>query len=685
VVTNARRIAAGVVLASGVALAPGIASAAGGTGNGATNGQGAGSPTVPAPRALFPRVGGPVSSLALVPTSTTSVDIAGGVNTGPASSDTTVSGLPPGTPSGSAVTPDGAVGLVAESNGTLQTVLAPATAPAVGTTINVSQFIDEGAVGFGVFTSGVALTPDGTAGLATADSQGAIALVRQGNTFAVDTRVQSPGVNSAGSAHLPGWVSAPADGTPVFGHNLYDGVTVSQSPGADGQPVGLLIDRSNHTVVVVTGVGTAGVKSTGSITDASLTNLVGSLGNGVTSFSPTTALHAVVGTATGFSVLNLANPAAPTLGSATPVAGGGTSVAVAPDGDHVAVASGATLSFFSGLSTVGAGSPLTPSAAPLVLPGVITDLGVTRGGNLAVVYHGAVTGMLAVVAGMTTATPARLGVGDLSLSGFETSNNAATTWLPVGSPPGYWLTGGDGGIFAFNAPFFGSTGGMTLAQPVVALSAARDGRGYYFVARDGGVFAYGSASFQGSVPGAGAHVTNVVGVAQDTATGGYWLVGSDGGVFGFNAPYLGSLPGLGIHVNNIVGMAATPDGGGYWLVGSDGGIFAFGDAVFAGSMGGRHLNKPVVGIAVDPSTGGYWEVATDGGVFAFGAPFFGSTGNLVLNQPVVGLAATPDGQGYWFAAADGGMFSFGDAVFEGSLPSLHITPNMPIVGIASLP
>lgn len=50
------------------------------------------------------------------------------------------------------------------------------------------------------------------------------------------------------------------------------------------------------------------------------------------------------------------------------------------------------------------------------------------------------------------------------------------------------------------------------------------------------------------------------------------------------------VPGAGVHVSNVVGMAATSDGKGYWVVGADGGIYAVGDAVFAGSTGaGVHV------------------------------------------------------------------------------------------------
>jgi hypothetical protein len=36
---------------------------------------------------------------------------------------------------------------------------------------------------------------------------------------------------------------------------------------------------------------------------------------------------------------------------------------------------------------------------------------------------------------------------------------------------GYWLVASDGGIFSFgDAPFFGSTGGQPLNQPIVGMA-----------------------------------------------------------------------------------------------------------------------------------------------------------------------------------------------------------------------
>jgi hypothetical protein len=75
------------------------------------------------------------------------------------------------------------------------------------------------------------------------------------------------------------------------------------------------------------------------------------------------------------------------------------------------------------------------------------------------------------------------------------------------------------------------------------------------VGADGGIYAF-DAPFEGSVPGAGVHVHDIVGMASYGATGGYWVVGADGGIYAFDAPFEGSVPGAGVHVHTIVGMAS---------------------------------------------------------------------------------------------------------------------------------
>ncbi len=247
---------------------------------------------------------------------------------------------------------------------------------------------------------------------------------------------------------------------------------------------------------------------------------------------------------------------------------------------------------------------------------------------------------------------------------------------------GYWLTGGDGGVFSYgNAPFEGSAGGLTLNAPIVGMASTPDAGGYWLVASDGGVFSYGDAQFWGS---AGNLVLNspIVGMAPTPDGFGYWLVAADGGVFSYgDAFFYGSAGGLTLNAP-IVGMAATPDGGGYWLVAADGGVFSYGDAVFHGSMAGTPLVTPIVGVSATPDGGGYWMTTGDGGVFNMGdAGYFGSTSGTVISAPVVGLTGSPDGNGYWLAAADGGVFAYPDATFYGSAGGTML--NAPVVGMAS--
>ncbi len=254
---------------------------------------------------------------------------------------------------------------------------------------------------------------------------------------------------------------------------------------------------------------------------------------------------------------------------------------------------------------------------------------------------------------------------------------APATYTPPTS--GYLLAASDGGVFAFNAPFFGSMGGRSLNAPIVALAADPETGGYWLTASDGGVFAF-NAPFFGSMGGQRLNKP-IVGMAPTPDGGGYWEVASDGGIFAFgDAQFFGSMGGRPLNAP-VVGVSSSPDGQGYLVVASDGGVFAFGDAQFSGAMGGQHLAAPIVGITGDQVTGGYWEVASDGGLFAFNAPFFGSPAGTTLNEPVIGAASLPDAQGYWEAATDGGIFNYGAASFAGSLGSAPL--DAPVIGIAA--
>jgi hypothetical protein len=283
-----------------------------------------------------------------------------------------------------------------------------------------------------------------------------------------------------------------------------------------------------------------------------------------------------------------------------------------------------------------------------------------------------------------------------------------------------------------------------LPTRFVGMAPTPNGGGYWLAQGNGGVESFGNANFFGSVPGLGVIPSApIAGIAATPNGGGYWLVAADGGVFAFgNAVFHGSLPGIGVApINPIVGISATADGGGYWLLGADGGVFAFGDAPYCAPVGlattaaTTGLHGPVVsvgsarypgsvgfaivdesgsgivaplpgqpcqpasnpnidtgglstilpvglisGIAVSPQAGHLWLVGNDGGVFApqvfasqgqvptVQALFYGSLPSLAIkpNAPIVAISASPDGGGYWLLGADGGVFGFGDATFHGS-------------------
>lgn len=130
---------------------------------------------------------------------------------------------------------------------------------------------------------------------------------------------------------------------------------------------------------------------------------------------------------------------------------------------------------------------------------------------------------------------------------------------------GYWLVARDGGVFSFgDARFEGSTGGVRLQSPIVAMAPTADGRGYWLVARDGGVFAFGDARFLGSLGGS-RQPAPVIGLVA-TATGrGYWLVLGNGQVKAFgdatpiNSPAV-ATSGFSL-VGEVVGLDPGHNGG----------------------------------------------------------------------------------------------------------------------------
>ena len=271
-----------------------------------------------------------------------------------------------------------------------------------------------------------------------------------------------------------------------------------------------------------------------------------------------------------------------------------------------------------------------------------------------------------------------------SVTATSYPSNAGNVVASAATPDGlgYYEATSNGYIFTFgDAQYYGSMGGTSLTRPITAMTIDPATGGYWLVGGDGGIFSF-NAPFFGSYYSIGVTwVTDAVGITAVEGGNDYCVSEANGYIhcFGLNvsngAAIFGSPQTQGLNLNaSISGIAATSNGQGYWETALDGGVFTYGNAGFYGSMGNQVLNKPVVGIAPDPSTGGYWLVASDGGVFSFNAPFYGSMGNQTLNKPMVSIAppesgAQNAGGGYWLMAGDGGVFTFGGISFYGSAAS----------------
>ena len=273
-----------------------------------------------------------------------------------------------------------------------------------------------------------------------------------------------------------------------------------------------------------------------------------------------------------------------------------------------------------------------------------------------------------------------------------TTASASTTLTVVSAPQhGYWLVGGDGGIFSFgSAQFYGSTGSLRLQRPVVGIAPTPDDGGYWLVASDGGTFAFGDAGFYGSIPGLGFSPAGtlgspyplnapIVGMVPSADGKGYFMVAADGGVFAFgDARFAGSCPGIGGCAGTAVAVMPDATGNGYWLVTTGGAVYAFGDAAYFGAPGQRGV--PVTSAARTPDGRGYWILFADGAVFSYGdATNFGSLSEGVVDafNPASSIFSTGTGGGYWIGSAAGYVYPFGDAPNDGGIAALAL--NAPIV------
>ncbi len=257
--------------------------------------------------------------------------------------------------------------------------------------------------------------------------------------------------------------------------------------------------------------------------------------------------------------------------------------------------------------------------------------------------------------------PQRESVAAAGTAGFYGStgntllNQPLVDISPSASGAGYWLLGGDGGVFSFgDARFYGSTGAFRLNSPALRMAATRAGAGYWFVAGDGGVFSFGDAQFFGSTGSLRLNAP-MIGLIPTSTGRGYWLVAEDGGVFAFgDAPFCGSLGGVSLSAP-IVALAPTVTNLGYWLVGRDGAVYSFGDAAYLGGEG--FVTDLATDIAALPDGTGYLILDETGGIWthrtvqgsSVGAAIAVPRGNPHAGSIAVGLALTPDGNGTWIA------------------------------------
>jgi hypothetical protein len=288
---------------------------------------------------------------------------------------------------------------------------------------------------------------------------------------------------------------------------------------------------------------------------------------------------------------------------------------------------------------------------------------------------------------------------NLTTTFTETNGPAPVTPPTPAAPPsspspspaahGYWLVGGDGGIFTFgSASFQGSTGSLKLSRPVVGITPTTSRQGYWLDAADGGIFAFGDAGFYGSIPGMGILPAGsaapgrklaapVVGMVPSADGGGYFMVASDGGVFAFgDAVFAGSCPAIGGCAGPAVAVMPDHTGNGYWLVTATGNVYGFGDAAFLGAPG--NLGSPVTSAVRTSDGNGYWILFANGTVRGFGdAANLGGPTSAGGLDPASAIFATATGGGYWVAQADGTVSTYGDAPNDGGMNSMHL--NQPII------
>jgi len=95
--------------------------------------------------------------------------------------------------------------------------------------------------------------------------------------------------------------------------------------------------------------------------------------------------------------------------------------------------------------------------------------------------------------------------GDAIAHGDAIGDGAVPTGIATTVEGGYYIVMDDGGVYAANAPFYGSTGGSGGHGNFTGIAVSRDAQGhtdgYWVVGNDGGILTFGSAPFLGSSGG----------------------------------------------------------------------------------------------------------------------------------------------------------------------------------------
>ena len=331
---------------------------------------------------------------------------------------------------------------------------------------------------------------------------------------------------------------------------------------------------------------------------------------------------------------------------------------------------------------------------PVVFTVVPGSASASFGGPTTVTVTTGVTGVATspvLTAGGTAGTfTVTATAGALSATFAESVTAAPVTSPTPSAAHGYWLVGGDGGIFTFgSAQFWGSTGNIHLNRPVVGITPTVGDLGYWLDASDGGIFAFGNAPFEGSIPGLGILpygypgagrklAAPIVGMVPSSTGQGYFMVGADGGVFAFgDAKFNGSCPSIGGCSGTAVAVMPDGTGNGYWLVTTSGHVYGFGDAPNLGAPGQQ--SSPVTSAVSTIDGKGYWILTANGNVYNYGdaASLGGPTSSAGGLNPATAIFSTATGGGYWVALANGAVFNFGDAPNDGGMSGTHL--NAPII------